>query len=76
VDKCLIFFPDWEKKLTSPQLRQQFEEKLTSMPDAESFYLLTTFANMAMARSDPADKSFVRAATLDLIQVSKPPVCV
>jgi hypothetical protein len=40
------------------------------MPDAESFYLLTTFANMAMARSDPADRGFVRAATLDLFQVS------
>jgi hypothetical protein len=58
----------------APQLRQQFEEKLVSMPDAESFYLLTTFANMAMARSDPADASFVRAATLDLFEVSKPPV--
>jgi hypothetical protein len=51
-------------------LRQQFEEKLVSMPDAESFYLLTTFANMALARSDPADASFVRAATLDLFEVS------
>jgi hypothetical protein len=43
------------------------------MPDAESFYLLTTFANMAMARLDPVDRSFVRAATLDLFQVSKLP---
>ncbi|XP_069674865.1 ectopic P granules protein 5 homolog isoform X3 [Periplaneta americana] len=60
---------DWERKLLASQLRQQFEEKLTSMPDAESFYLLTTFANMAMARSDPEDRSFVRAATLDLFQV-------
>jgi hypothetical protein len=58
----------------APELRQQVEEKLTSMPDAESFYLLTTFANMAMARSDPADRSFIRAATLDLFQVSKLPV--
>jgi hypothetical protein len=66
-----FFFSDWEKKLMSPQLRQQFEEKLTSMPAAESFYLLTTFANMAMARSNPADRSFVRAATLDLFQVSE-----
>jgi len=58
----------------SPQLQQQFEEKLTAMPDAESFYLLTTFANMAMARSDPADRSFVHAATLDLFQVRKPSI--
>ncbi|PNF33683.1 hypothetical protein B7P43_G12333, partial [Cryptotermes secundus] len=65
----LNFCPDWERKLMAPELRQQFEEKLTSMPDAESFYLLTTFANMAMARSDPADRSFVHAATLDLFQV-------
>lgn len=70
----LNFCPDWERKLMAPELRQQFEEKLTSMPDAESFYLLTTFANMAMARSDPADRSFVRAATLDLFQVSNLPV--
>jgi hypothetical protein len=70
----LNFCSDWERKLTAPELRQQFEEKLTSMPDAESFYLLTTFANMAMARSDPEDRSFIRAATLDLFQVSKLPV--
>ncbi|XP_066999967.2 ectopic P granules protein 5 homolog [Anabrus simplex] len=59
---------DYGYKLIDDQLRLQFEEKLTTMPEAESYYLLTTFANMAMARG-PADKDFVREVTLDLFQI-------
>ncbi|KAK7871957.1 hypothetical protein R5R35_004755 [Gryllus longicercus] len=59
---------DWERKLSDPDLRIQFEEKLTTMPEAESYYLLTTFANMAMARGS-SDRDFVKAATLDLFQI-------
>lgn len=39
------------------------------MPGDESYFLLTTFANMAMARTF-TDYDFVRAATIDLFQVS------
>ena len=38
------------------------------MPGDESYFLLTTFANMAMARADK-DYDFVKAATIDLFQV-------
>ncbi|XP_063226634.1 ectopic P granules protein 5 homolog [Bacillus rossius redtenbacheri] len=57
----------WEELVWSCELRQQFEEKLAAMPEAESFYLLTTFANMALARGN-ADEDFIRVVTLDLFQ--------
>ncbi|XP_060530773.1 ectopic P granules protein 5 homolog [Cylas formicarius] len=53
----------WERAL-----RVQFEEKLERLEDAEIYYLLNTFANMALARGD-RDVDFVRAAVLDLLQV-------
>ncbi|XP_053972222.1 ectopic P granules protein 5 homolog [Hylaeus volcanicus] len=59
---------DWENELNCPQLRKKFEEKLSNMPGDESYYLLTTFANMAMARIDK-DYDFVRATTIDLFQI-------
>ena len=46
-----------------------FEEKLSEMPGDESYFLLTTFANMAMERSHE-DYDFVRATTIDLFQAS------
>ncbi|XP_076670129.1 ectopic P-granules autophagy protein 5 isoform X3 [Andrena cerasifolii] len=59
---------NWESELNCAQLRKQFEEKLSSMPGDESYFLLTTFANMAMARADK-DYDFVKAATIDLFQI-------
>ena len=59
---------EWETELASSNLRKQFEEKLSNLPGDESYFLLTTFANMAMARSDQ-DYEFVRATTIDLFQV-------
>ncbi|XP_020712165.2 ectopic P granules protein 5 homolog isoform X2 [Athalia rosae] len=59
---------EWEAELNSSKLRKQFEEKLCEMPGDESYFLLTTFANMAMARLHD-DYQFVRAATIDLFQV-------
>lgn len=38
------------------------------MPGDESYFLLTTFANMAMARVEK-DYDFVKATTIDLFQV-------
>lgn len=66
----LEYFPDYEAKISQPSLRAQLEERLVSMPDSESYYLLTTFANMALCRHN-YDWAFIRAATLDLLQVQK-----
>ncbi|KAJ8667148.1 hypothetical protein QAD02_008810 [Eretmocerus hayati] len=59
---------DWETELNSPTLHEQFEEKLSNLPGDESYFLLTTFANMAMARNDQ-DYEFVRTTTIDLFQI-------
>ncbi|XP_018355442.1 PREDICTED: ectopic P granules protein 5 homolog isoform X1 [Trachymyrmex septentrionalis] len=59
---------DWETALSCPELHRQFEEKLSNMPGDESYFLLTTFANMAMARGHK-DYNFVRTTTIDLFQI-------
>ncbi|KAM0728306.1 Ectopic P granules protein 5-like protein [Formica fusca] len=59
---------DWETELDCPELHKRFEEKLGNMPGDESYFLLTTFANMAMARAHK-DYDFVRTATIDLFQI-------
>ncbi|CAG9823224.1 unnamed protein product [Phaedon cochleariae] len=53
----------WERKA-----RGQFEEKLAGLEDGEVYYLLNTFANMALARGD-GDMEFIFAATMDLLEV-------
>ncbi|XP_076765337.1 ectopic P-granules autophagy protein 5 isoform X1 [Xylocopa sonorina] len=62
------YIHDWVDELHSSQLRAKFEEKLSTMPGDESYFLLTTFANMAMARTDK-DYDFVRTVTIDLFQI-------
>ncbi|CAD6215664.1 GSCOCG00000476001-RA-CDS [Cotesia congregata] len=57
---------DWEAD--SSGILKQFEEKLIEMPGDESYFLLTTFANMAMARSFK-DYDFIRATTIDLFRI-------
>lgn len=59
---------EWEAELNCPELHKQFEEKLGNMPGDESYFLLTTFANMALAR-DYKDYNFVRTTTIDLFQI-------
>ncbi|XP_011143291.1 ectopic P granules protein 5 homolog isoform X2 [Harpegnathos saltator] len=59
---------DWEVELNCPQLHKQFEEKLCNMPGDESYFLLTTFANMAIARGCQ-DYDFIRTTTIDLFQI-------
>ncbi|KAJ8949814.1 hypothetical protein NQ318_000512 [Aromia moschata] len=59
---------DYSKKIWEEELRAQFEEKLGSLEDAEVYYLLNTFANMALAREDK-DVDFIYAATVDLLRV-------
>lgn len=45
------------------------EEKLSELSDADTYYLLTTIATMAMARTQE-DFLFIKAATLQLLEVS------
>lgn len=60
---------DYSKKIWEKDLRSQFEEKLGVLEDGEVYYLLNTFANMALARSED-DMDFIYSATVDLLQVS------
>ncbi|XP_044253867.1 ectopic P granules protein 5 homolog isoform X2 [Tribolium madens] len=63
-----ILAVDNAEKLWDRNFRIQFEEKLSALADDELYYLLNTFANMALAReSDEMD--FIEAATKDLLQV-------
>ncbi|KAK0092983.1 hypothetical protein PV326_000174 [Microctonus aethiopoides] len=66
--KIDVTFEQWENQLNIPSLRKQFEEKLIDMPGDESYFLLTTFTNMAMARTI-RDYDFIRATTIDLFQI-------
>ncbi|KAJ8984461.1 hypothetical protein NQ317_012527 [Molorchus minor] len=59
---------DYCKKLWDAELRSQFEEKLINLEDAEVYYLLNTFANMALARGNE-DMDFIHAAAEDLLKV-------
>lgn len=60
---------DFSERLWDFAIRAQFEEKLNSFEDSESYYLLNTFANMALCRSSD-DLDFIEAATHDLLHVS------
>lgn len=59
---------DYSKKIWEKELRTQFEEKLGVLEDGEVYYLLNTFANMALARSQE-DTDFIYSATVDLLKV-------
>lgn len=61
---------DYSKKVFNNELGTEFEEKLGALEDAESYYLLNTFANMALAREDE-DMGFINACTIDLLKVCK-----
>lgn len=59
---------DFQQKLKDESLRSQFEDRLSTLDDAESYYLLNTFANMALARKE-VDMEFIKASLMDLLQV-------
>ncbi|KAK9711672.1 hypothetical protein QE152_g25342 [Popillia japonica] len=59
---------DYSEKLWNMNMRNQFEEKLNSLEDSESYYLLNTFANMALLRNSE-DIDFIEAATCDLLHI-------
>lgn len=59
---------EYSKEIGEPELRAQFEEKLGGLEDDEIYYLLNTFANMALARSQE-DIDFIYSATVGLLKV-------
>ncbi|KAL1505767.1 hypothetical protein ABEB36_005253 [Hypothenemus hampei] len=59
---------DYKSLLWEKAQRDQFEEKLSNLKDAEVYYLLNTFANMALARTD-SEISFIYSCTMDILQV-------
>lgn len=59
---------DYSKKIWEEELRAQFEEKLGTLEDGEVYYLLNTFANMALERPE-SDVDFIYSATMDLLKV-------
>lgn len=59
---------DLKEKLWHLAVRNQFEEKLETLSEAEIYYLLNTFANMALARKEE-EMDFIKAIMVDLLQV-------
>ena len=63
------FFLDLPIMVRDPSLRTKFEEGFSQMDDNEQAYLITAFANMAIARDDPKDKGFIERVALDIFSV-------
>ena len=59
---------DWAEVLANPDLQLQFEEKCYEAGEFEVYFLLSSFANMAISRG-LEDKLFIERATLDLFDV-------
>ncbi|XP_066259328.1 ectopic P granules protein 5 homolog [Euwallacea similis] len=59
---------NFKELVSERELIEQFEEKLLDLGDAEIYYLLNTFANMALAR-DESDLDFIYFCTLDILQI-------
>lgn len=64
-----LVMDNYSEKIWGNELREQFEDKLANLEDAEVYYLLNTFANMALARGE-MEMEFVYSSTLDLLQVN------
>uniref|UniRef100_A0A0K2TWM7 Ectopic P granules protein 5 homolog [Nasonia vitripennis] n=1 Tax=Lepeophtheirus salmonis TaxID=72036 RepID=A0A0K2TWM7_LEPSM len=61
---------DWNDVFTKPDFVIQFEEKFTeSLENEEGYYLLTTFANMAISRNGDQDRDFIERTSLDLFHI-------
>ena len=59
---------NWTEALSCPDLQLQFEEKCSEAGESEVYFLLSAFANMAIAR-DSEEKLFIERAVLDLFDV-------
>ncbi|KAF0290861.1 Ectopic P granules protein 5 [Amphibalanus amphitrite] len=59
----------WAAEIFSPTFHSLFVHQLVHMSQSEVYFRLTALANMAMAR-DARERTFIKAVTRDLVQVS------
>ena len=60
-----------ESRLSDPDTRQAFADRLVTMATSESLHLLNTFANMAHARPE-VETNFVTLVATEIFDVSHP----
>lgn len=60
---------DFQEKISQSAFLEQFNSIVVDVPAEDMYYLLQTFASMAMAR-DTVDIDFIRCITTDLFKVS------
>ncbi|XP_045481046.1 ectopic P granules protein 5 homolog [Harmonia axyridis] len=57
---------DFRARFDKEEFKDQFLDKLITLPDGEIYYLLNTFANIALARTE---EELIIAATMDLLLI-------
>lgn len=63
---CMI--PDFQAKVSQSAFLEQFNDIVTDVPAEDMYYLLQTFASMALSR-EMNDIDFIRCVTTDLFKV-------
>ena len=58
-----------EQKLSTKDFLSSFEDTLSGLLDTEVMFLLTTFANMAIARDYDVSRSFITTVVSELISI-------
>ena len=58
-----------EQKLSAQDFLSSFEDTLSGLLDTEVMFLLTTFANMAIARDYDVSRSFITTVVSELISI-------
>lgn len=69
VRSCL--FPDFQVKASQSAFLEQFNDIVVDVPAEDLYYLLQTFASMALSR-EINDLDFIRCVTTDLFKVHHP----
>lgn len=59
---------DYESKIFESYTKLAFQEKVVNLTDDECYYLLNTFANMSLARTED-DLNFIKATVKDLMEI-------
>ena len=63
------FSQEIQQKLSGQDFLSSFEDTLSGLPDTEVMFLLTTFANMAIARDYDISRSFITTVVSELISI-------
>lgn len=67
------FFPDFQVKASQSAFLEQFNDIVVDVPAEDLYYLLQTFASMALSR-EIKDLDFIRCVTTDLFKVRNRPI--